>query len=276
MAYHKYVHPLDLSEAFETDSAIYSDSADSDELDCPDPQSMSCQCDMHDIKLELSSHPHSMRQVVNIIIAVERLKHIKNMSSGKFCDEELLGFILENVIEERLVKPLNETPIYNKTSLTLQCTICDKYKKTMVQSNKLSDEPLHLKAVTLSAGAMQYKVQFSMSTFVSSATQKEAQPVCLGISNSNLYLACTQLDGSSPVLILKEASGSVNTIKAGDPNDSLLFFRKETGTRYNTFESVKYPGWFISTAFDDWEKVEMNQMPTTRTTNFTLEDQKRI
>ncbi|KTG34669.1 hypothetical protein cypCar_00029572, partial [Cyprinus carpio] len=218
MAYHKYVHPLDLSEAFETDSAIYSDSADSDELDCPDPQSMSCQCDMHDIKLELSSHPHSMRQVVNIIIAVERLKHIKNMSSGKFCDEELLGFILENVIE----------------------------------------------------------VQFSMSTFVSSATQKEAQPVCLGISNSNLYLACTQLDGSSPVLILKEASGSVNTIKAGDPNDSLLFFRKETGTRYNTFESVKYPGWFISTAFDDWEKVEMNQMPTTRTTNFTLEDQKRI
>uniref|UniRef100_A0A8C2BIV4 Interleukin-1 beta n=1 Tax=Cyprinus carpio TaxID=7962 RepID=A0A8C2BIV4_CYPCA len=254
MACHEYVHQLDLSEAFETDSAIYSDSADSDELDCPDPQSMSCQCDMHDIKLELSSHPHSMRQVVNIIIAVERLKHIKNMSSGKFCDEELLGFILENVIEERLVKPLNETPIYNKTSLTLQCTICDKYKKTMVQSNKLSDEPLHLKLLHLNYVNIRVECNTKGST------------ACVPGNFQQQPLPC----------LYPEASGSVNTIKAGDPNDSLLFFRKETGTRYNTFESVKYPGWFISTAFDDWEKVEMNQMPTTRTTNFTLEDQKRI
>uniref|UniRef100_A0A672K6S0 Interleukin-1 beta n=1 Tax=Sinocyclocheilus grahami TaxID=75366 RepID=A0A672K6S0_SINGR len=122
----------------------------------------------------------------------------------------------------------------------------------------------HLKAVTLSAAAIQYKVRFSMSTYVSSAPQKDAQPVCLGISNSNLYLACTH--------------GPLNTIKAGDPNgyDSLLFYRKETGTAYNSFESVKYPGWFITTAFDDWEKVEMYQVPTNRTTNFTLEDQQLL
>ncbi|XP_016302645.1 interleukin-1 beta [Sinocyclocheilus anshuiensis] len=278
MAYHGYDYIFDSADAFKTDSAIYSDSADSDELDCPD-QVMSCQCDMHeDIKVELSPHPHSMRQVVNIIIAVERLKHIKGMSSGKFCEDALLNFILENVIEERLVKPLNVTPTYCKTSRTLQCTVCDKYKKTLVQSNKLGSEPLHLKAVTLSAAAIQYKVRFSMSTYVSSAPQKDAQPVCLGISNSNLYLACTQSDGSSPDLLLKEVSGPLNTIKAGDPNgyDSLLFFRKETGTAYNSFESVKYPGWFITTAFDDWEKVEMYQVPTNRTTNFTLEDQQLL
>ncbi|XP_059400527.1 interleukin-1 beta-like [Carassius carassius] len=233
---------------------------------------MPCQCDIQeDIKLEMSSHPHSMRQVVNIIIAVERLKRIKEISPGKICEDALLSFFLENVIEERMV------PIYNKTNRTLQCTVCDKYKKTLVQSNELS-EPLHLKAVTLSAGTMQYKVQFSMSTYISSATQKDAQPVCLEISNSNLYLACTQSDGSSPALILKEVKGPLNTIKAGDPNgnDSLLFFRKETGTAYNTFESVKFPGWFITTAFDDWEKTEMYQMPTERISDFTLEDQKLI
>uniref|UniRef100_A0A673FK86 Interleukin-1 beta n=1 Tax=Sinocyclocheilus rhinocerous TaxID=307959 RepID=A0A673FK86_9TELE len=112
---------------------------------------------------------------------------------------------------------------------------------------------LHLKAVTLSAGTIQYKVRFSMSTYVSSAPQNNGQPVCLGISNSNLYIACTH--------------DPLNTIKAGDPNgnDSLLFFKKETGTAYNTFESVKYPGWFITTAFDDWKRVEMYQVPTDRT-----------
>lgn len=58
---------------------------------------------------------------------------------------------------ERRVKPLNVTPIYCKTSRTLQCTVCDKYKKTLVQSNNLTNEDLHLKAVTLSAGSIQYK-----------------------------------------------------------------------------------------------------------------------
>ncbi len=62
-----------------------------------------CKCDMNtDIQLEVSPHPHSMRRVVNIIIAVERLKHIKEMSSAKFCEAALLNFFLENVIEGTL------------------------------------------------------------------------------------------------------------------------------------------------------------------------------
>uniref|UniRef100_A0A672LTS7 Interleukin-1 beta n=1 Tax=Sinocyclocheilus grahami TaxID=75366 RepID=A0A672LTS7_SINGR len=243
-----------LNSAFKTDSAIYSDSADSDELDCPD-QVMSCQCDMHeDIKVELHPHPHSMRQVVNIIIAVERLKHIREMSSGKFCEDALLNFILENVIEERLAKPLNETPTYCKTSRTLQCTVCDKYKKTLVQSNKLGSEPPHLKAVTLSAAAIQYK----------------GRPACVPGNFQQQPLPCLYPVGCTNTLTYPK--------KSGDPNgyDSLLFYRKETGTAYNSFESVKYPGWFITTAFDDWEKVEMYQVPTNRTTNFTLEDQQLL
>lgn len=59
------------------------------------------------IKLELSPHPHSMRRVVNIIIAVERLKHIKEMSSGKFCEDALLSLFLENVIEGTFSKLLS-------------------------------------------------------------------------------------------------------------------------------------------------------------------------
>ncbi len=54
------------------------------------------------------------------------------------------------------MKPLNVTAVYCK-SRTLQCTICDKYKKTLVQSNTRTNEDLHLKAVTLNAGSTQYK-----------------------------------------------------------------------------------------------------------------------
>lgn len=67
-----------------------------------------CQCDMNeDIKLEVSPHPHSMKRVVNIIIAVERLKHIKVMSSDKMCEAALLNFFLENVIEGTVSKLLS-------------------------------------------------------------------------------------------------------------------------------------------------------------------------
>ncbi|XP_073685848.1 interleukin-1 beta [Garra rufa] len=252
---------------------LASECASFDELDCPVPLAMGCKCNMlEDIKLEL--HPHSMRRVVNIIIALERMKHPKPMSSSEFCEEAMFRVFFENVIEER-IKPLNASATYNKTSKTLQCTICDAYKKSLVLSDKQNPKDLHLKAVTLTSGNIRMKVRFSMSTYKSSSSQGDGQPVCLGISNSNLYLACTQSDGSSmPKLLLKEVSGPLNTIKVGDPNgnDSLLFFRKETGTANNTFESVKHRGWFITTAFDDWERVEMFEAPTERTTNFTLED----
>ncbi|XP_050977636.1 interleukin-1 beta isoform X4 [Labeo rohita] len=260
---------------------LVSECAHFDELDCPDPLAMSCQCNMfEDIELELLPHPHSMRQAVNIIIAVERMKHFKQMSSAKFCEEALIGaLIFENVIEERQINPLNTPATYRKANQTLQCTICDKYKKSLVLSDELNTQDLHLKAVTLTGGNMNLKVRFSMSAYYTSTPQNIGQPVCLGISNSNLYLACTKSDDSSlPKLLLKEVSGPLNIINVGDSDeyDSLLFFRKETGTAYNTFESVKHPGWFISTAFEDTERVEMEKTPTDRTVNFTLEDQVKI
>ncbi len=144
----------------------------------------------------------------------------------------LFSFDCLFISTERLVKPLNVTAVYCK-SRTLQCTICDKYKKTLVQSNTRTNEDLHLKAVTLREGATQYKgtsltqaftykcmtsemcltlptthflflsVKFSMSTYTSPASQNHGQPVCLGISNSNLYIACSESDGASPALLLK-------------------------------------------------------------------------
>ncbi|KAK9968698.1 hypothetical protein ABG768_003010 [Culter alburnus] len=262
---------LTYDHASETDSAFYSDSADSDEMDCSDQPAMSCRCDMHEgIKLVMSKHPSSMKQVVNIFIALKRMKHVKPKSS-EFGEEEVLNIIMENVIRERRMEAVEATPSYDKSSTTLQCNICDQFKKTLVKS---SASP-RLMAVTLRDGNSDIKVRFSLSTYVSPSVKPNAsQPVCLSISNSNLYLACT--NDSSPHLVLEEITGTLNTIKAGDPHENLLFFRRETGVANNTFESVKYPGWFISTDYEDSKWVEMCQVPSSRLTNFTLEDKQQM
>nr|WEM32073.1 interleukin-1 beta [Mylopharyngodon piceus] len=273
MACNRYEITLASDYASETDSAIYSDSADSDEMDCSDLPVMSCRCNMHEgIKLEMSRHSSSMKQVVNIIIALKRMKNVKPKSS-EFGEEEVLNIIMENVIQARRMEAVEVTPSYTKTNTTMQCIICDQFKKTLVKS---SGSP-RLMAMTLKDGTSQFKVRFSLSMYSSpSATPNASQPVCLAISKSNLYLACTNSNDSSPHLVLEEITGTLNSIKAGDQHDNVLFFRKETGVANNTFESVKYPGWFISTAYEDMEQVEMCQVSSSRFTNFTLEEKQVI
>ncbi|XP_067288859.1 interleukin-1 beta-like [Pseudorasbora parva] len=273
MACDRYDITFASDDLSETDSAVYSDSAESDEMDCPDAPPISCQCNMPEgIKLEMWRHSSRMKHVVNIIIALKRMENVKPKSS-EFGKEEVLDFIMDRVIQERRINRAEVTiPSYTKLSKTLQCNVCDQFKKTLVQS---PGSP-HLLAVTLREGSSQYKVQFSLSMYASPSSGPNAsQPVCLAISKSNLYLACT-LVGSSPHLILKEINGTLNNIKVGDQNDNLLFFRKETGVANNTFESVKYPGWFISTAYEDYEPVEMCQMQSSRYTSFTLEKKELI
>ncbi|KAG1971362.1 interleukin-1 beta [Pimephales promelas] len=272
MACDGYDITLTYDDVSETDSAFYSDSADSDEMDCSDQPSMSCKCNMDgSIRLEMSRHPSSMKQVVNIVIAVNRMKHVKTVSS-EFGAEQVLDMIMDRVIQEHHMERV-VTPSYTKTNQTVKCNVCDQFKKTLVQS---TGSP-RLLAVTLRDGNNRYKVDFSLSLYAStSATPNASQPVCLAISQTNLYLACTTLDDASPHLVLKEISETLNTIKVGDQNDNLLFFRKETGVANNTFESVKYPGWFISTAYEDFEQVDMSQMSKGRFTNFTLEKKQLI
>lgn len=275
MACDGYDITLSFDDVSETDSAIYSDSADSDEMDCPDQPSMSCRCNMDEgIKLEMWRHSSSMKQVVNIIIALKRMKHIKTKSS-EFGEEEVLNIIMDSVIQERRmerVERVEVTPSYTKMDrMPMKCNVCDQFKKTLVKSTASP----RLLAITLKNGNSQFKVDFSLSLYAStSASPNASQPLCLGISQTNLYLACTKLNDSSPHLVLKEINKTLNTIKAGDEYDDLLFFRKETGVANNTFESVKYPGWFISTAYEDNQLVEMSQMSNGRCTTFMLENQR--
>uniref|UniRef100_A0A4W5JLJ4 Interleukin-1 beta n=1 Tax=Hucho hucho TaxID=62062 RepID=A0A4W5JLJ4_9TELE len=77
----------------------------------------------------------------------------------------------------------------------------------------------------------------------------QAQPVALGIASSDFNLSCyKQTDNTSPIL--------------------RLVFLTTTGISLTTFESAKYPGWFISTSLEQRQPVAMCQKkdPIKRTT----------
>lgn len=59
--------------------------------------------------------------------------------------------------------------------------------------------------------------------------------------------------------------------------ERFLFYRNGSGESINTFESVKYPGWFISTSQNDMKQVDMCKdikMDCKRIHEFILNDQK--
>ncbi|KAI7793631.1 interleukin-1 beta [Triplophysa rosa] len=247
-------------------SAFHSDSVlEFDEMDC----SLNGRCDLHKaVKVETRTHHHSMKPVVKIVIVMHKMmKSYKQPSeSGR---HELHTFIMENVLEERVVSSAKAGPRYTKSKV-LQCSVCDQYQKTLIRSSG----DLRLKAATLKGGNIHQKVQFNLCTYVSpSSSVADSQPVCLGISNSSLYLACSRSDSSNlPKLELREITDTLNTIEANDPMgyDHLLFYRKQSGVAYNTFESVKFPGWFISTTFEDFEEVEVCQQSVNHISSFML------
>ncbi|TRY92064.1 hypothetical protein DNTS_017520 [Danionella cerebrum] len=232
----------------------------------------SLRCAAHEgIRLEMWPQQLKMKQAVHVIVALHRMKHLKPRSS-EFGEDELLDMLMEDVIDARRVSPESTTVLYQKTNQVINCSVCDQFKKTLIHSGSSP----HLQAVTLKAGESNYKVRFSMSLYMSVGSRPNtSQPVCLGISKSNLYLACTKPDGMSPQLVLQEVTAPLNTISSKDASglESLLFLRSESGVSVNSFESVKYPGWFISTAFEERRSVEMDSKQSTRVFGFNLLEQ---
>uniref|UniRef100_A0A3B4C059 Interleukin-1 n=1 Tax=Pygocentrus nattereri TaxID=42514 RepID=A0A3B4C059_PYGNA len=265
---------------FENDSAFESDGTDFDELDCSDPLAMSGRCDLHKgLRIEISEQPHTMRQVTNIIIALQKFKQVR---STEFTDHELFNIIIENIVEESMGLKVNceSSRTYNKQDRVIQCTVCDGLKKSLVQSQGTPN----LLAVTLRGGNSNRsgKLGINLSTYTTPGCKAtNGQPICLKIAQSNLYLACTKESGTSsqPHLILEDVKDeeTLKTIEENDGMERFLFFRKVTGGSINTFESVKYPHWFISTSKNESMPVDMCvEEDTSRQKVFTLQDQKVI
>ncbi|KAL2099783.1 hypothetical protein ACEWY4_004177 [Coilia grayii] len=230
------------------------------------------ECDLHSgIHLEVSEEPHQMRQVVNLIIALQRMK--KQVQSTEFTDEELCNILLDNLVEEYVTPRVQErthqaAEHYTHTGSNRKCFICDEFQKSLVLSKGVTNE---LQAITLQGANMSLRVQLDLCAYTSSATREQGLPVVLGVPG-NLYLSCTSVLGK-PVLGLELINKEILKDISGDMK-RFLFFKTTSGQALHSFESAKFEGYFISTSCDNRQKVDVckSQDAPNRLTTFNVID----
>uniref|UniRef100_A0AAY4AWL3 Interleukin-1 n=1 Tax=Denticeps clupeoides TaxID=299321 RepID=A0AAY4AWL3_9TELE len=215
-------------------------------------------CSLHSgLRIEMCQHPHTMHQVVKLIVYLKRMRKSQKLISTEFSDHELLM----EVQEPTHAAAQN----FSKTGKVTQCKICDEYNKSLVLNKSVPE----LQAIVL-PGGNESKMKLNLSTYVTpTATRPQAQPIALGIVDSNFYLACKATSDKTPVLTVEVISDQqqLETINAEGDMARFLFFKSVNGQSMNTFESAKFPGYFISTSFKDQKPVEVCKQQVTERIN---------
>ncbi|NP_001284510.1 uncharacterized protein LOC103397875 [Cynoglossus semilaevis] len=221
------------------------------------------------LQLEISQHPMTMRQVVNLVIALERLKagRSESVMSTEFRDENLLSIMLDTIVEEQLVIGCTAAPPdeFYRTGMH-QCSVADNQKRNFVLNS------MELHAVMLQAGSDKRKVFLNMSTYIfNPSSSTEAKPVALCIKDTDLYLSC-HMENEMATLHLEEVKdpNRLSNIRAGSDDLRFLFYKRDTGVSLSTLMSARYPNWFISTAKEDNKKVDLCRETSQRYQNFTI------
>uniref|UniRef100_A0A3Q3ITD2 Interleukin-1 n=1 Tax=Monopterus albus TaxID=43700 RepID=A0A3Q3ITD2_MONAL len=203
------------------------------------------------LNLEISYHPMTMRRVVNLIIATERLKSRRSEAvlSTAFRDENLLNIMLESIVEVQTV-----------------------FERGSKRSLILVHNSMELHAVMLQGGSDNRKIQLNMSTYVHPSPSTEARPVALGIKDTNLYLSCHK-EEDKPTLHLEtvEDKDSLSRINSETDMVRFLFYQRDTGVNISTLMSARFPDWYISTAEQDNMPVEICQGTAQRYQSFNIQ-----
>ncbi|KAF3851419.1 hypothetical protein F7725_013191 [Dissostichus mawsoni] len=195
------------------------------------------------LDFEITHHPLTMRKVVNLIIAMERMKDSESTLSTEFRDENLLNFIMDSIVEEQIVFECASVPPAQITRTGVeQQNITDGEKRSLV----LVQNSMELHAVTLQGGAEPRKVFLNMSTFLHPASTIEGR---------------TTLEDNS----LLNISSDSDMVR-------FLFYKQDTGVNISTIMSVAQPDWYISTAEQNNKPVEMCQETAKRYRSFNIGD----
>uniref|UniRef100_A0A3Q0SH08 Interleukin-1 n=1 Tax=Amphilophus citrinellus TaxID=61819 RepID=A0A3Q0SH08_AMPCI len=224
------------------------------------------------LDLEVSRHPLTMKCVANLIIAMERIKASisEPVLSTDFQDEHLLSIMLESIVEEQTVIERTAAPAQFSRTGELQCSITDSQKRDLI----LVQSSMELHAVMLQGGSDDRKVFLNMATYVHPTPIAEARPVALGIKDTNLYLSCHE-DGDKPTLHLEEVTdkNSLLRVRADSEMVRFLFYKRDSGLNISTLMSARCPNWYISTAQDDQQVVEMCEESAHRYRSFNIQRQ---
>lgn len=224
------------------------------------------------LDMEFTHHPLTMRRVVNLIIAMERLKGSRSESllSTEFRHENLLD-MLEGIVEERIVFECGSAPLveYSRTG-EHQCSVTDSEKRNLV----LVQDSMELNAVTLQGGTENCQVYLNMSTYVHPSPGAEARIVALGIKDTNFFLSCHKA-GEEPTLHLEVVENKDNLSAISSDSDMVrfLFYKQDTGVNLSTLVSVPFSNWYISTARENNKPLALCVESAKRHRTFNIQRQ---
>nr|QDH76357.1 interleukin-1 beta [Channa punctata] len=223
------------------------------------------------LDLEITHHPLRMKDVVNLIIAIERLtvKTSKQLKSTEFSDENLLNIMMESIVEEQIVQENEAAAVQFHYVNEHQCSVTDHHQRSLV----LVKNSMELHAVMLQGGSDNRKVYLNMSAYVHPTPSAEGRPVALAIKGTKLYLSCHK-DGDVPTLHLEtvEDKDDLSQISPDSDNVRFLFYKLDSGLNISTLMSARYPEWYISTEESDNKPVEMCQVNAQRYRTFNIEN----
>ncbi|XP_061071922.1 interleukin-1 beta [Conger conger] len=197
----------------------------------------------------VESHPPpSMRRIVSLVIAVKRME-------TRITDEKLLCEHLK-VFENPLKRDEQKPRFFRQSSRTvdMQHSVCNSQLRKLVF--KCNPPELHsatLQAITMKDRNLEERVvNLSLSTYRVTCFEGRGELVALGIPETK-YIFCAEKSNEQeiPILMLQEVSNKEML------EERFLFLRYRCGQDTTTFESVKFKGWYISTARDKDARLDM-------------------
>ncbi|XP_041826236.1 interleukin-1 beta [Melanotaenia boesemani] len=231
-----------------------------------------------ELDLTVSCH-RTMKGVVTLVLVVNKINKLLSKCGRELSDDELYSFIMDQVVEETIVERHwnasmeQRKVIFERANSLRECMLTDMSQKNLILDSNCDEKHYKLQAITLKAGYDHLKVNFNMSRYISKpgATAVDSSCVLLSVKGKSIHLSCSWEDEKA-VLNLEEChEEDLKKIYQDTDADRFLFIKKTTGFSLTTFESVKYPGWFITTSSDDRNhSVEMCEVESPRNRTFKV------
>ncbi|XP_007525524.1 interleukin-1 beta [Erinaceus europaeus] len=218
------------------------------------------------IQLQISHqlYKKKFRQVVSIIVTVEKLRHML-VPDSQFSQNDDLKSLFHIIFEE---EPIicdtwdDDHYVYDAPPKIINCRIQDRDQKCLVLSGSHQLYALHLRR-----DALDQQVVFSMSN-VQGEESGEKIPVALGLKDKNLYLSCIMKD-EKPTLHLEVVDPKIYPKKKMEKR---FIFNKTEVKGVFEFESAQFPSWYISTSQAEEKPVFLaNIRGGQDITNFSIE-----
>ncbi|XP_026210444.1 interleukin-1 beta [Anabas testudineus] len=223
------------------------------------------------LELVVSRNRRTLKIVANLVLAVSKMSKTKTCCNLDLSEDELCSAIMDTVTDETIVETVNNSctgkpeRVFRRLNSVRECTLSDSSQKA-VYCTTVGD--VKLQAITLTGGNSDRRVGFKLSKGVFGSGDNGSLTVFLSIKNTNYHITCS-MDDEKAVINLEECSEEQ---LASDKNvNRFLFYKVCTGQCLTTFESVKCPGWFISTSFKEDQPLEMcKEKGSQRLTNFRM------